>query len=111
MLFFKPIVKADKSGVKQTLNLMLKADDDVLMRTLEAMAERVESCSILAAIKIPVMILCGEHDMLTPPEKSAFMQQQIQGSVLHIIENSGHLGHLENKDAFNQHLNNFLKSF
>ncbi|HRS07949.1 MAG TPA: alpha/beta hydrolase [Bacteroidia bacterium] len=111
-ILFSPVTFQQKYEiVKQTLNLMLKADDDVLMRTLEAMAERVESCSILAAIKIPVMILCGEHDMLTPPEKSAFMQQQIQGSVLHIIENSGHLGHLENKEAFNQHLNNFLKSF
>ncbi|HOZ81663.1 MAG: alpha/beta hydrolase [Bacteroidia bacterium] len=111
ILFSPATFQKNDVVIKQTLDLMMKADNEVLMQTLEAMAEREESCSNLSSIKFPTMILCGEYDVLTPPEKSEFMQQQIPGSVLHIIENSGHLGHLENKDAFNQHLNSFLKSF
>ena len=111
-ILFSPVTfQQNGEIIKITLDLMLKATDEVLIQTLEAMAEREETCSILSAIKIPAMVLCGEHDILTPPEKSEYMQQQIPGSVLHVIANSGHLAHLENKDAFNQHLNNFLKSF
>ena len=111
-ILFSPVTfQQNGEIIKITLDLMLKATDEVLIQTLEAMAEREETCSILSAIKIPAMVLCGEHDILTPPEKSEYMQQQIPGSVLHVIANSGHLAHLENKDAFNQHLNSFLKSF
>ncbi len=78
--------------------------------TLLALASRTDTTPSLANIAVPTLILCGEHDILTPPRESESMHGKIAGSVYHTIPSAAHLSNLENPAAFNERLIAFLKS-
>jgi poly(3-hydroxyalkanoate) synthetase len=63
---------------------------------------------MLNKIKVPVLVLVGEEDKITPPEAARFMHESIQDSTLHIIKHAGHLSNLENPKEFNDHLKKFF---
>ncbi len=77
--------------------------------TLLALAARTDTTSSLSTIKIPVLIMVGEKDAVTPPAASQAMHEKIAGSELHIIPNAGHMSNMENPAAFNGYLMAFLK--
>lgn len=81
-----------------------------LTRTLRALADREETCDKLSQINVPVLIMTGEKDNITPPAKGQFMQNNIKNSELKIIEQAGHLSNLENADQFNEYLMSFVDS-
>jgi len=81
---------------------------ETVCETLMALANRPETCSTLERIKMPVMILVGNEDTITPPEKATFMQRKIKGSTLYLLENAAHLSNLDNPTDFNKHLITFL---
>ena len=60
---------------------------------------------------MPALILVGKDDKLTSPERSQFMNEEIKGSEMHIIENAAHLSNVENPEAFNNCIKAFLNSF
>lgn len=78
--------------------------------TLIALAERKEACDNLYKIEVPVLILVGNEDSITPPYMAMFMQNNIRGSQFHIVEHAGHLCNIENDYEFNNHLLNFIFS-
>jgi len=75
---------------------------------LLAMAGRTDTTDALAGIKVPTLILVGEHDGLLYQLASQEMRDRIPNSELHIISNAGHMSNLENPEEFNTHLLNFL---
>ena len=80
-----------------------------LCSTLLALSQRKETCTTLSEINVPVLIIVGEEDRITPPPNSVFMHQKINNSALHIIKHAGHLCCLENPEEFNEQLNGFLE--
>jgi 3-oxoadipate enol-lactonase len=73
-----------------------------------AMAARTDTTGILPTIKVPTLILVGEHDTLTPPSVAEAMHRQIAGSEFHAISAAAHMSNLENAPEFNRHLIDFL---
>jgi pimeloyl-ACP methyl ester carboxylesterase len=61
-------------------------------------------------MKLPTLIMVGEHDKLTPPAISEMMQSKLPSSELHMVPGAGHLSNLENPDEFNRHLLRFLEN-
>ncbi len=98
---------SEVSSIEQTI---LHTSVETIVNTLKALAARKETCSSLHQINIPVMIIVGESDQITPPEVSQKMQDLITGSSLQVVENAGHLSNLENPASFNGHLQDFLTS-
>ena len=64
----------------------------------------------MTEIKVPVLIMVGNQDKITPPAAARFMHDRIKGSLLKIIDHAGHLSNLENPVEFNIHLKNFISS-
>lgn len=62
----------------------------------------------LQNISCPTLIMVGNEDIATVPEKSEFMHQHISNSKLVRIENAGHTSCLENPDAVNKFIGDFL---
>jgi pimeloyl-ACP methyl ester carboxylesterase len=79
-----------------------------LCNTLHALAERKETCSRLPEINIPVLIIVGKEDKITPIAAAQQMHEIIKDSSLQIIPDAGHVTNLENPTAFNFQLVNFL---
>src|SRR5437868_13547734 len=46
------------------------------------------------AIRVPTLVVCGEHDRITPPALSTSLTRLIPGAQSAVIECAGHLGHL-----------------
>jgi 3-oxoadipate enol-lactonase len=78
--------------------------------TLKALAERAETCTNLSEIKVPVLILCGKEDKVTPVAQSEYLNRHIPGSVYSVIENASHLSNLEQPETFNEAIRKFLVS-
>ena len=49
----------------------------------------------LSQIAVPTLIICGKQDRLTPIKYSRYLEEQIPGSTLVLIENAGHMVMLE----------------
>jgi len=81
-----------------------------ISRTLYALIRRKETCTNLTNLTIPVLILVGREDKITPPEAARQMQKNIKGSKLNIIEHAGHLSNIENPYEFNIQIEKFISS-
>lgn len=77
--------------------------------TLLALAGRTDTTLPLSSIAIPVMILVGEHDAITPPASAVSLHQNIRGSEMHVVPRAAHMSNLENPGFFNEKLLAFLK--
>jgi 3-oxoadipate enol-lactonase len=76
--------------------------------TLLALAARTDTTESLNAIRVPTVILVGEHDVVTPPAAARAMHERIIGSQMFSIPDAAHMSNLENPAAFNRHLHEFL---
>lgn len=77
---------------------------------LRGMAMRPDSAELLPHLSIPVLLLVGAQDSLSPPAEMRTLQQAIPGSQLVEIPGAGHLANVENPAAFNAALGAFLGS-
>lgn len=109
---FAPASLINKSDeVSFIQNTILKNPAKNICFTLQALADRKETCSYLPQIKVPVCIVVGSEDKVTTPEVARNMHALIHGSTLYCIEGAGHLSNLENPQQFNEHIKTFLKNF
>ena len=90
--------------------MILKSSPKSLCDTLRALSVRKQTCSSLSDIKVPVLILVGKEDIITPPAEGQFMHERIKASTLKIIESAGHLSNIENSEEFNYQLRMFVES-
>jgi 3-oxoadipate enol-lactonase len=97
--------------VEQLRSVVFSNSRHIISQGLIALAERSETCSVLDEISIPTLIICGREDVVTPLNESKFMNKQIKGSVLHVINNAGHVSNLEQPIKFNKLLRDFLNDF
>jgi pimeloyl-ACP methyl ester carboxylesterase len=74
------------------------------LRQQEAIIGRPDSRPGLGRIACPTLVLVGEGDEATPPELAREIASGIPGSRLAVIPGSGHLSTLEEPDAVNKAL-------
>ena len=76
---------------------------------LRALASRPDTTRSLATIAVPTLLLFGEEDALTPPALGREMEARIAGSEMALIPMAAHLSNLDNPEAFNERLSEFLE--
>jgi len=64
----------------------------------------------LGEINLPTFIIVGEDDPATPVSASQAIHEQIKNSKLIILPSTRHLSNVEQAEAFNRHLLEFLRS-
>lgn len=108
-LFFAPETFKINPKMIQTVKEMILNNAPLgIGGALLALASRTDTTESLPQIKIPTLIMVGEHDQITPPAAVLAMQEKIPNAQLHIISQAGHLSNLENPEEFNQKLLMFL---
>jgi len=75
---------------------------------LLAMAGRTDTTQYLSKAKIPVLLLCGEKDKLTPPKTMKDMAAKMSNCKINIIPGAGHISPLENPSIANKIIKEFL---
>lgn len=108
---FHPQTFSRNPEVVEAVNdVILCNTQHALLATIKAMADRPATCDVLQHVKVPALIICGAQDIITPPEKSEAMHALIRNSRLVIIDDAAHLSNLDQPDAFNKHLGEFIKT-
>jgi pimeloyl-ACP methyl ester carboxylesterase len=64
--------------------------------------------SLLSNINVPVLVICGELDTVTPIKESEAIHEELMNSRLVIIPEGGHLCYQENPEKFNSSILAFL---
>ena len=62
----------------------------------------------LRRIKVPTLLIWGDHDQLFPKEYAFAYQKLIPGSKAVIIRDCGHLPHVEKSNEFVAELESFI---
>ncbi len=108
--FWKGTLDNKPEIVQPIRDIINSTAPSAITSTLIALAERDEVCSKLNGIDLPTLVLCGVEDVITPVEQSKVLQSSIPGASLQILNEAGHLSNLEQEEAFNDHLMNFIRS-
>jgi len=64
----------------------------------------------LSEIKVPTLVLVGQHDIDDFQRKSRLLHAQISGSQLITISNAGHLSNMDNAEEFNRAIDSLLST-
>jgi pimeloyl-ACP methyl ester carboxylesterase len=75
---------------------------------LRAMRDRPDATPGLSAVSVPTLVVVGEQDAITPPAKAEELGRAIRGAKVEVIPGAGHLSNLENPEAFNAAVQEFL---
>lgn len=97
-----------RNVVAQARELALEQGSVRLAAALAAMRDRPGSTELLPDIDVPVLVLVGEDDVLTPPSEADAMADALPSARLARIPGAGHLAPLERPSAFAAELLPFL---
>jgi 3-oxoadipate enol-lactonase len=71
---------------------------------------KIDVTARLKEIKCPALVICGEDDPGTPPAMAREIHENLPGSKLVLLPQAAHLSNLEQPEAFNRALGEFLSS-
>ena len=89
------------------------ADDtgaEAFIRQQTAIMNRPDSRPDLGSIRCPTLVLVGEGDELTPPDRAAEIAQGIAGARLVTVRECGHLSTLERPEDVTRALTEWMES-
>ncbi len=95
---------------REVAAMMRAAAPQAVAAAQRGMALRPDSKDILARYAGPALVVVGERDVLTPPEKAKQLADLISGARLELIPDAGHLPNQEQPERFNEVLDRFLAS-
>jgi pimeloyl-ACP methyl ester carboxylesterase len=73
-----------------------------------ALQRRLDQQATARRCQVPTLIICGEYDRLTPVKRHEFLAELIPHAGLEIIAGAGHLPGLEQPEAVNRALLDWL---
>ena len=96
--------------VRQVRSFMEGCNEETLIATLKALAERPDNTDLLKKIRVPTLIIAGDQDQIVPVESALFMARTIPQAAISLIKGTGHLSNFENPKEFNNAVDKFLSS-
>ena len=79
-----------------------------IVGALHALRERPDSAPLLGWIRVPVLVIAGADDQITPAAGMEEMARAIPAARFVLVEGAGHLTPLEQPAAFNAAISSFL---
>lgn len=95
-------------GVQARMGLAV--GPEAYARQQAAIIGRIDSRPHLGDIEVPTLVLVGDQDGVTPPERAEELATAIPGAALEIVRGAGHLSTLEQPDAVNAALSAWLST-
>jgi pimeloyl-ACP methyl ester carboxylesterase len=81
---------------------------DGIVAALKALRDRPDARPGLSHISFPTLVVVGDHDVITPPDRARDLVSAIPNARLVTVPDAGHLSNLENPIAFNSAVREFL---
>lgn len=96
--------KISPSVVAFSEKMMHGTSMSTLVEFLHALEVHDETAGLKTLSKIPTLIACGDHDLITPVDRSEAMAAALPKSELVIVAGAGHLVQLEQPEAIDDAL-------
>ena len=90
------------------LEFVLAAGAEQLIRQNRAVIARPDARPHLPRLRCPVLVMCGEADRLTPPERSREIAALVPQAQLVLVPRCGHMLTMERPDVVNATLSDWL---
>lgn len=105
---FHSLAAARPGLVEDYLAMIRRAGPDQLIAQNRAVMARADHRADLPRIACPVLVACGEADLITPPEHAREMACAIPDARLEIVPGAGHMLTLEQPARVGQLLQGWL---
>jgi len=108
-LFGPETVAKQLPCIADTVAAIERASPIGVAAALVAMAGRPDMTASLAEIRVPTLVVVGEHDVISPVEEMRGIAERVPGAEFVVIPGAGHMSPLENPAAYNAALERFLR--
>lgn len=108
---FHPANQRDEALVEAYLAMMQRAGGAALARQNRAVMAREDLRATLPRVACPTLVVCGEADLLTPPEHAREIAAAVPGATLHLLPGAGHLLTMERPAEVAALLAGWLRAF
>ncbi|OYW24822.1 MAG: hypothetical protein B7Z55_01090 [Planctomycetales bacterium 12-60-4] len=89
-------------------NVMLATSPRAIAAAQRGMAERPDSTPSLSEIRVPTLVIVGEHDVISPPDEMRAMATAIPNATYVELSEIGHMSPTEDPVRFNAALQDWL---
>jgi pimeloyl-ACP methyl ester carboxylesterase len=104
-----PASLAGQPRVVESLKRMMRTTDPRAMAAaLRGMAARADSTPLLTSIRVPTLVLVGQHDAISSLAEMRQMAARIPNARCVVIPDAGHMSPMENPSAVNAAIREFL---
>ena len=100
--------QSDESLTTIVREMAMETGPEAFVRQLMAIMSRPDSRPMLSAIRCPTLVLVGDGDEVTPPALNKEIADGIAGTKFTVVPNCGHLSTIEQPDAVNAALADWL---
>lgn len=109
-----PSTRASRKDVVDRVRAMAtSAEPKAVVAALRALRDRPDARPGLVDVFVPVLVIVGEDDALTPPAVShamaATLRERVKDVRVHVIAEAGHLSNLEQPGAFREAVATFVR--
>jgi pimeloyl-ACP methyl ester carboxylesterase len=106
--FGENFISENNAEYSSVVDLSKKNSSIGVKGCLLAMLGRTDTTEHLNKINLPTLVICGSVDKLSPPDVMRSMANKISNSKFVLIENAGHMTPIENPNAVNNAIKDFL---
>lgn len=99
---------SDPLGLMHAASVMATVPPDTYRKAV-AMLTTFDRRALLPTISVPTLVLAGSDDLVAPPSAMEKMAQKIPGAQYVCLPGCGHLGPMDQPEAFNAALLAFLQ--
>jgi len=94
--------------VEATRQAILRTKPEGIAAALRGMAQRPDVTSRLPEIVVPALVICGQHDGISPPAEMRQIAERLPSARFVEIADAGHMSPLERPDAVNTAIRQFV---
>jgi pimeloyl-ACP methyl ester carboxylesterase len=89
----------DAELLARIVRMVGRMSPQIYARQTRALLSRPNAADVLATITCPTLVLCGQEDTWSPPERHQQMAEMISGAQLRLIDHCGHMSMMERPAA------------
>lgn len=105
--FTEPFIKRAPGDIDKVRAFILSTDVEGYIGCASAVRDMAQT-TLLLKIKAPTLIMTGRQDPACTVDQATVLHRMIDGSQLVILEDAAHLSNIEQPQAFNLALRNFI---
>tara|TARA_B100000809_G_scaffold207762_1_gene210202 strand:- start:53 stop:820 length:768 start_codon:yes stop_codon:yes gene_type:complete len=94
--------------IEQLTDVVKNTNKEAVLQTTLAMRDRKTKIDVLKNLTVPVLFIVGKEDQAVPMEKSLEQCYLPKDSIVHLYDNTAHMGMFEKEKETNYALKNFM---